>query len=56
MTNRRGVTGANRVYMSTKQVQALVLQSVERVKPEHDTGAARVLRRWMEREVGLDPR
>lgn len=47
--HRRPATVTNEEY------QARTLHEMEKVRPEHDTPAARVLRRAFEQAVGLSP-
>jgi hypothetical protein len=51
--NNRGLANIRRRGMSHADVQRLIVESLERPRPEHDGSGARLLRGAFEREVGL---
>ncbi len=46
--NRRGLGKCHRANVSNAQLRAEIVERVSLVKPEHDSGAARVIRAWLE--------
>lgn len=53
MTTNRGLAAIRRRGMLPADVHRLIVEGLERPRPEHDTAGARMVRSAFEREVGL---
>lgn len=49
--NRRGLGKCNRVGVSNAELQREMILRLDAPRPEHDSGAARVMRAAMEKEA-----